>query len=68
MNAPERQAIRVTFDDGDTIETLINGTQDEIRRYYLGQIFNLGDGDRDRLARAIRVDFFTDEEPEPATR
>lgn len=68
MNAPERHTIRVAFDDGDTLETEINGTPDEIRRYYLGQTFNLGDGERDRLARAVQVDFLTDDEPDPATR
>lgn len=33
------RAIRVHFDDGQTIETNINGTDEEIRRYYLGQPF-----------------------------
>lgn len=67
MNTPARQAIRVTFDDGDTLETEINGTPDEILRYYLGQTFNLGQGEHDRLARAVKVEFLTDDEPEPAT-
>jgi len=30
-----RRTIRVTFSDNDTLETWINGTVDEIKRYYL---------------------------------
>lgn len=53
----EMQAIKVTFSDGDTLETNINGTDEEIRRYYIGQTFNLGSGDQDRCVTATEVKF-----------
>lgn len=37
------RSIKVTFDDGDTLTTSINGTDEEIARYYLGQPFVLAD-------------------------
>lgn len=45
------------FDNGDSITTSINGTEDEIRAYYFGQVFNLGDGSGgDLLARCIKLE------------
>ena len=54
------RSIRVHFDDGDTITTSINGTNESITRYYVGQQFNLGqphDPTADRVVTAIRVEF-----------
>ncbi len=52
------RSIRVHYNDGSTVETNINGTDDEIRRYYIGREFNLGDGSGgDRIAIATAVDF-----------
>lgn len=31
--------IRVTYDDGDTVTTRINGSEAEIRQHYIGQTF-----------------------------
>jgi hypothetical protein len=50
------KSIRVHFDNGDTLETSINGTDAEIRAYYLDNMFNLGHED-DVMVRAVRVDF-----------
>ena len=53
------RAIRVTFEDGNTIETNINGTMEEIRAYYLGQSFQFGDTEEhpgDKLVRAVAVE------------
>ena len=55
-------SIKVTFSDGNTIHTRINGTDAEIRRYYLGQgqVFNFGDTDahpKDKLVTAVKVEF-----------
>lgn len=37
------KAVKVTFTDGDTITTSINGSDDEIRAYYrIGRQFNIG--------------------------
>jgi len=52
------RSIKVTFEDGDWLATNINGTEDEIRAYYLGNEFNLGDGHGgDRMVRATQVEF-----------
>lgn len=37
------RAIRVIFDDGDVVETSINGTNEQILQYYIGQPFVLQD-------------------------
>jgi len=37
------KTVKVTFENGNTITTGINGTDEEIREYYkVGKIFNLG--------------------------
>lgn len=45
----------VTWDDGSTTSTSINGTMEEIRAYYVGQRFNVGDGGNDRFLTAVDV-------------
>lgn len=49
------KAVKVTFDNGDIITTKINGTEAEIKSYYLGKIFNVGILE-DCLARAVNVE------------
>ena len=49
--------IKVYFDNGDTLETCINGTDETISAYYIDQVFNLGNGENDLMVRAIRVEF-----------
>ncbi len=52
--------IKVTFSDGDTLHTSINGTDEEINRHYLGQWFNHGDTwthPADKMVRAVKVEF-----------
>lgn len=51
------RTIRVHFATGDTITTNINGTADEIREYYIGNVFNLGTDDPEILSRALSVEF-----------
>ncbi len=52
------RSIKVTFDNGDWLETNINGTNTEILKYYIGNQFNLGDGaGGDLMAKAVRVEF-----------
>lgn len=56
------RAIRVHYEDGDTIETNINGTTSEINQYYLGKSFNVGDGaGGDLLVKAVRVEFLDED-------
>jgi hypothetical protein len=48
--------IKVLFEDGDSLVTDINGTEPEIDAYYIGNMFNLGDGQGgDRMAKAVYV-------------
>jgi len=47
---------RVTFADGNTLETGMNATLEEARRYYIGTSFNFGDTDAhptDNLVKAM---------------
>ncbi len=57
--------IRVHFEDGNTITTSINGTRAEIEAYYVGKAFQFGDTEecpRDKMVKAVSVDFLS---PEP---
>jgi hypothetical protein len=52
------RTITVYYNNGDHVSTNINGTDNEIYAYYLGKVFNLGDGaGGDLMARALCVDF-----------
>jgi hypothetical protein len=54
------RTIKVTYEDGNTTTTQINGSEEEIRRYYVGKTFNLGqphDPTQDRLVKAVSVEF-----------
>lgn len=60
-----RRSVLVTFDDGDSIHTHINGTEAEIREYYkIGRSFNVGFGPEDRMAKVTGLEFTDDPEPE----
>ena len=47
--------VKVTFEDGDSLQTDINTTLEGARRYYLGQYFNLGTVE-DRMVKAVKVE------------
>lgn len=49
--------IKVYFDNGDSLETCINGTDETILSYYIGQTFNLGNGGNDLMTKAVKVEF-----------
>ena len=51
------KVIQVFFDNGDHIVTSINGTIEEIEKYYLGEKFNVGLGPKDNIAVAISIDY-----------
>ena len=56
-------AVRVTFADGNYLETSINATIEEARRYYVGQYFQFGDTEecpRDNLVKAIACEPLAD--------
>jgi len=50
------KTVKVTFSNGDHLTTGINGTEDEIRAYYIGQTFNLG-AESDLMVKAVSVEF-----------
>ena len=52
-NDVRRREIKVSFDDGDYLFTTINGTRDEIRRYYLGQDFEKFDETTHKATRVL---------------
>lgn len=53
------RTVKVTWSDGDTSITEINGTMEEIRTYYIGKWFNLGGAYNpveDRMVQGIAVE------------
>ena len=52
----------VVFDNGFELRTNINGTVKEIEAYYMGRRFNLGNGDKDLMSKAVSVQVLEDEE------
>jgi hypothetical protein len=52
-----RKNIKVTFNNGDSLSTEINGSEDEIKKYYIGKDFNLGIGGKDKMVKATNVEF-----------
>lgn len=55
-----RHLIKITFENGNTTVTPINGTKEEILRYYIGTTFNLG-READLMVKAIAVDFLEED-------
>jgi hypothetical protein len=57
-----RRTVEVTFADGSTLCTEINGTVDSISNYYLGKYFNFGDTEEhpsDKMIKATQVKFLS---------
>ena len=51
------KTVKVTFADGDTIVTSINGTDEEIKSYYrIGRPFNIGSVD-DNVQKVTELEF-----------
>ncbi|MGQ7960826.1 hypothetical protein ACUTAF_24395 [Pseudomonas sp. SP16.1] len=60
MRSPEqsrRREVRVTFEGGKTLETAINGTEEEIVRYYKDNSFNVGVAGNDDMQAVTSVEF-----------
>lgn len=50
------KTFRVFFNDGNYLTTGFNGNVQEAESYYLGHLlFNLGDGEKDHMVKAIRI-------------
>lgn len=50
------RTVKVIFSNGDSVITNINGTEAEIRAYYIGKVFNIGTCN-DLLVKAVSVEF-----------
>lgn len=48
--------VKVTFENGDIIETRINGTKEEIAKYYMSGKINIGKV-TDDFQKAVSVEF-----------
>ena len=48
------KSCKVTFENGNTLTTGINGTDEEIKAYYLNKYFNLGCVEDD-MQKAVEV-------------
>lgn len=58
QDATQRRVVRVTYSNGDSIATDVNGTEEEIRDYFgIGKYFNLGSGEHDLMAKVVNVEF-----------
>lgn len=52
-----RKTIKIYWSNGDETITEINGTKEEIEKYYLNNEFNIGNGGNDLIVTAIKVEF-----------
>lgn len=51
------RTVKVTFEDGNSLVTSINGNDSDIREYYkIGNVFNLGT-DSDNLQKVKTLEF-----------
>jgi hypothetical protein len=46
----------VTFDNGNSLITTINTDLEGAKKYYIGRSFNLGNGEKDTMAKAVKVE------------
>ena len=49
-------SIKITYDNSDTTNTQINASLEQAKAYYIGNTFNLGNGENDLLVKAIKVE------------
>lgn len=54
-----RRVVKVNFEDGDSITTPINGTEQEIEDHYIGNYFDLGNGEQEKMVKAISVEYLS---------
>jgi hypothetical protein len=52
---------KVTFDNGDTITTNINGTDKDIKSYYMNNIFDMGIYPEEKMCKAVSVEVWPDD-------
>jgi DNA-directed RNA polymerase subunit RPC12/RpoP len=57
MITEKRNDFKVTFTDGNTLVTGLNGTLEDAKEYYKkGSTFNLGNGEKDKLVKVKKVE------------
>lgn len=49
------KTFKVFFNDGNSLTTGFNGNLQQAESYYLDNLFNLGDGEKDHMVKAIRI-------------
>ena len=47
---------KIYFSNGDNLSTGFNGTINQAEEYYVGNEFNLGNGDNDVITKGIKVE------------
>ena len=50
------ETVKITYDNGDSSVTRINGTREEVAKYYMGKCFNLG-VEADDMHKVVKVEF-----------
>jgi len=53
------RSVKVTLEDGSSFETNINGTDEQIKEYYMGKTLNFGIED-DILKKVVGVEVYSD--------
>lgn len=48
--------IKVVLENGDTFYTKVNGTKEDIKKHYIGSVFNVGIVDDD-MQKCVGVEF-----------
>lgn len=51
--------IEVLFEDGNSLVTRFNGSIDQAESYYLGQVFNVGNGPQDNMVKCVGLRFLS---------
>ena len=51
-----KQEVKVIFENGDCLFTTINGTEAEVKDYYIGKVFNIGTV-TDNMQKCVKVEF-----------
>lgn len=51
--------VKVSFEDGDSMVTRINGSREEVAKYYMGNYFNMG-VESDDMKKVVKVEFLED--------
>lgn len=59
----ESISVKVTFSDGNHLTTSINADLEGAKQYYLGKTFNLGSGENDKMAKAVKVELLESIDP-----